>query len=328
MRKFMTVTALFGIFTLTACGSSHSDVNKKTFFAMDTAVTVIGSSENAAAAEEIITELDMLFDRYDEYCDIYALNVRDNIEISGYTDEIIRRSMALTDEYGQAVSIFAGDITDCWSIGSGEARVPSDAEIEKSLESFEKSSFFTDNMSFSDEYGSIDLGCVAKGYALDKVRARLGENEYYIVSANSSVLLNGNKPDGEKFTVAVRDPESPDETLGTIKTNACFLSTSGGYERYFEADGKKYSHIFDLTTGRPSETDLTSVTVLCDSGIKSDFLSTLVYSGGTENLHKYLNNDDFLVAAVTADKEIYLSDGIDFTLNEDSPYTIKELANE
>ncbi|MCC8135430.1 MAG: FAD:protein FMN transferase, partial [Ruminococcus sp.] len=87
-------------------------------------------------------------------------------------------------------------------------------------------------------------------------------------------------------------------------------------------------HIFDLNTGRPSETDLTSVTIICDSGIKSDFLSTLIYLGGTARLGEYLDDETLKIVAVTENREIYLSGGIDFELNEDSSYTIKEADNE
>lgn len=293
---------------------------------MDTAITFKGGREDSQKAAELISELDELFDRYSEDSEIYAINHRQNMELSEDTKRIIASSAELSEKYGSDVNIFSGDITDCWNISSGNPRVPSDEEIEEALRSCNNSSFSLEAMSFADENGSIDLGSVAKGYALDRVHEELGEDSYYIVSSGSSVLLNGNKPDGERFTVAVRDPETGG-TLGTVRTDACFVSTSGGYERYFELDGKRYSHIFDLNTGCPSETDLISVTVICGSGIESDFLSTLIYLGGTARLGEYLYSEEFSVIAVTEDKEIYLSEDVDFELTEDS-YEIKELSDE
>ncbi|MCD7811545.1 MAG: FAD:protein FMN transferase [Ruminococcus sp.] len=308
-------------------GSQSDETVEKTVFAMDTAVSFKGSSQDAEMAEEILYRLDSLFDRYSEESDIYAINNRMSCDISEDTENIIISACELSELYGSDVSIFGGSITDCWNINSENPTVPSDEEIEAALDSFRKASFSLETMSFADENGSIDLGSVAKGYAMDKIYEELDSDSYYIVSANSSILLNGEKPDGEPFIVSLRDPEG-DGTLGTIRTEACFLSTSGGYERYFEADGCRYSHIFDLNTGRPSETDLTSVTVICDSGIKSDFLSTLIYLGGTARLGEYLDDETLKIVAVTENREIYLSGGIDFELNEDSSYTIKEADNE
>ncbi|MCD7890394.1 MAG: FAD:protein FMN transferase [Ruminococcus sp.] len=330
MRKKIIMAALLASTVFSAScsvGSQSDEAVEKTVFAMDTAVSFKGSSQDAEMAEEILYRLDSLFDRYSEESDIYAINNRMSCDISEDTENIIISACELSELYGSDVSIFGGNITDCWNINSENPTVPSDEEIEAALDSFRKASFSLETMSFADENGSIDIGSVAKGYAMDKIYEELDSDSYYIVSANSSILLNGEKPDGEPFIVSLRDPES-DGTLGTIRTEACFLSTSGGYERYFEADGCRYSHIFDLNTGRPSETDLTSVTVICDSGIKSDFLSTLIYLEGTARLGEYLDDETLKIVAVTENREICLSDGIDFELNEDSSYTIKEADNE
>ena len=89
------------------------------------------------------------------------------------------------------------------------------------------------------------------------------------------------------------------------------MSTSGGYERYFEVDGKKYCHIIDLETGYPVETDLISVTVVsAENGLLTDFLSTCVYMGGTKKLDQYLNNSKYQIIALDKNKKIYCSDSI------------------
>lgn len=333
MRKLCLTAVAASLIAVTGCGNADSAdysgfETDRTFFAMDTAVSFKGSADDAQKAEEIFLELDGLFDRYSETSDVYALNQRKNTDVSGYTREIINSVCALSEKYGSDVSIFSGSITDCWNINSENPTVPSDEAVAEALDSMRNTSFSIETMSFADENGSIDLGSVGKGYALDKIYGELGGESCYIVSANSSILLSGQKPDGREFTVSLRDPESGDGMLGTIKTGACFISTSGGYERFFEADGVRYSHIFDLSTGRPSETDLTSVTVICDSGIESDFLSTMIYTCGTQRLGEFLGNDSIKVIAVTTDREIYISGGIEFELNANSNYTIKTVNNE
>lgn len=297
----------------------------RTVFVMDTAASVKGAESDVEAAVDTLTSLDRLFDRYNPQSDVYAINARDNSGISQISDEtaeLIRQSVELSETYGDAVSIFAGDITDAWGITSGNAKVPTEREISDALASFNNASFSLDTMRFADENGSLDLGSVAKGFALDKVKEQLGD-EPCVVSMSSSILLHGQKPNGEKFSVAIRDPEDGSRTLGTLYTDECFLSTSGGYERFFEVDGRRYIHIFDLSTGAPCESDLTSVTVICDSGIKSDFLSTLIFIGGTERLGEFMSDKTLKIIAVADDKTVIISEGVELKLDESSGCTLK-----
>ena len=123
----------------------------------------------------------------------------------------------------------------------------------------------------------------------------------------SSSLVFGRKPDAKPFTVAVKDPSDKHRLLLKFTTDECFVSTSGGYERFFEADGKKYIHIFDKTTGRPAETDLVSATVICDNGLKSDQLSTAVFIGGTKKLGEFFADKSIKLIAVDTDGNIHIS---------------------
>ena len=164
----------------------------------------------------------------------------------------------------------------------------------------------------------LDCGAVGKGYSLDCVKEALdqsGTAGYGTVSMTSSILCYGEKPDGKPFQIEIRDP-SGDGTLGTVSTDSCFLSTSGGYERYFIADdGKQYCHILDPKTGMPAESDLTTVTVFCDSGLQSDFLSTLIWLEGTEHLEEHLHAEDYQIVAQDQSGKLYVSDGLHFTPN-------------
>ncbi len=323
--KSLAAAAIFCI-ALTGCGSDDPQT-QRTVFVMDTAASVKGTASDVELAVDTLTYLSGLFDRYDTKSDIYSINHRLGTAVSDYTAELIEQSVRLSGIYGESVSIFAGDITDAWNIGSDEPAVPSEEILSDALKSFHNASFSLDTMSFADENGSIDVGSVAKGYALDKIAERLG-GECCIVSLTSSVLLHGKKTNGEKFSVSIRDPADGGSSLGTLHTDECFLSTSGGSERFFEIDGKRYIHIFDLSSGMPCETDLTSVTVICGSGILSDFLSTLIFIGGTDQLGKFMEDPQLGIVAVTDKNTIYISENVDFSLAEDRGYKLEVWKNE
>lgn len=311
---------------LTGCGS-NAPQTQRTVFVMDTVASVKGTASDVELAVDTLTHLSGLFDRYDPKSDIYSVNHRIDADVSEYTEELIEQSVRLSERYGEKVSIFAGDITDAWNISSDEPAVPTEERLSNALKSFRNASFSLDAMSFANENGSIDVGSVAKGYALDKIKDKLGD-ECCIVSMTSSVLLHGKKSNGEKFAVSIRDPSDGESSLGTLHTDQCFLSTSGGSERFFEVDGKRYIHIFDLSSGTPCDTDLTSVTVICDSGILSDFLSTLIFIEGTEQLGKYMADPQLRIIAVTDKNTVYISENVDFLLAEDSEYKLEVWKNE
>lgn len=325
MRIKSLAAAAVCCIALTGCGSDNPQT-QRTVFVMDTAASVKGTASDVDLAVDTLTHLSELFDRYDKKSDIYSVNNRLGTSISDYTAELIEQSVRLSENYSEKVSIFAGDITDAWNINSDEPNIPSEEMLSEALKGFRNASFSLNTMSFADENGSIDVGSVAKGYALDKIAERLG-GECCIVSMTSSVLLHGKKSNGEKFSVSIRDPADGERFLGTLHTDECFLSTSGGSERFFEIGGKRYIHIFDLSSGMPCKTDLTSVTVICEStdaaqlnvggGILSDFLSTLIFIEGTDSLGKFMENPQLGIIAVTDKNTIYISDNVDFSLAED-----------
>ena len=107
--------------------------------------------------------------------------------------------------------------------------------------------------------------------------------------------------------------------MGYTDVSDLSVITSGGYHRYFEADGKKYSHIINPETGYPADTDIKSVTVVSQDGTAADALSTAFYVLGTHKTKElcekenYLyNNVPFGVIIIDAENEIHCIGDINF----------------
>lgn len=293
----------------------HSEQSFDTF-AMDTvcSVRIYGADgEYADGVKSLISDLDESLSAYNESSPICKANVYSEAAADGYTAQILERAVELSEEY-EEVNCLSGALIDLWDVGGDNPDVPSEEDINSALATIDP-----DNLSFDGETlrlkngAKLNFGCCAKGYALDVISDSLSESkaECAIVSFGSSSLMYGKKPDGTKFTTAVTDPENAASTLLTFETDACFISTSGGYERYFEVNGTVYSHIFDLTTGYPAVTDLTSVTVISENdGMLTDFLSTAIYIGGTEKLYDYLENESYAVIAVDENHTVYCSESV------------------
>lgn len=136
-------------------------------------------------------------------------------------------------------------MTELWNVTGEEPRVPEQSEIQTALSAVGYENIKLSGSECVLENGTqIDVGCDGKGFALDEVKKLLDSEkaDCAVVSFGSSTLLYGQKPDKTDFKVAVTDPFDNDNTCLSF-TSGGFVSTSGGYERYFEAQGKKWSHI-------------------------------------------------------------------------------------
>jgi thiamine biosynthesis lipoprotein len=164
-----------------------------------------------------------------------------------------------------------------------EGREPDEEQINKKKEltghGLVKTDCTKNIVRFAKDGVRIDLGGIAKGYAIDRAGEILKKNgiQDFIINYGGDMLVCGKK--GKKpWKVGIKNPE---ESNGFFKTlefgeGSCTgVATSGDYERFFIIDDKKYSHIFDPRTGRPS-VDARSVTVVAKNALIADVAATAV----------------------------------------------------
>lgn len=302
----LTCVAIFYYFGISKTDTKH-------LFAMDTAVTITADKNNLNTYSDKIESLDKMLSAYNANSEISRLNKDKNGCLSAETADLINQAVKLTEKYPD-VDITAGALVRLWKRAEEKAILPTGEDIASAQKTVSTENIrINGDLVALESNAQIDLGSCAKGYALDVLCRLFEENKesYAIVSFGSSSLVYGEKPDGKAFTTEIVNPDNTNSSVLRFKTEQAFISTSGGYERYFQLDGKKYSHIIDLSTGRPVETDLVSVTVISkDSGITSDFMSTCVYIGGTEKLSDYIHSKDFEIIAIDKNKNVYCSDSI------------------
>lgn len=323
-KKYFAFPIIIALLAFTACSDEPV---RKSFFAMDIygEITVPGSSA-ANSAMKIIENLDKELSNYNPESALFKLNNRETDQVSEDISAIIEKSTALSGEYGGSVDITAGALTELWGVATDNPYLPTSEEALQAVSTISFRNITLDGETLTLPEGTkLDFGGVAKGYACDKIKECFDERNvpWGIVSLSSSALLYGEKPDGLPFSVDIKNPEGG-EPVGTAFVYSTCLSSSGGYERYFEISGERYIHIFDLESGFPVETDLTSVTVFSQDGMKSDFLSTLIFTEGINTLKKYLSAEDFQIVATDKDRNIYCSEGLIFVPNKNSGYTLTE----
>lgn len=251
---------------------------------------------------------------------VYKLNNGETVEnvwFSNYLENCFELK-----EKSDSFTLFSGEFKELWKIEDG-GYVPTDDEIAKVLENHNNAKLSVEDNKVSINNGKLDLGALGKGTACDEAMSVFKENgiENALVTVGGTVGVMGS-PDGKSdFNIGVRNPfGSQNEYFAVLELSDCFISTSGDYEKYFEQDGIRYSHIFDAMTATPVQNDISSVTVVAESGILSDFLSTVIYIEGVEKGFEIAENFDAQVIIVKKDKSVFVSEELKdkITINDKS----------
>lgn len=167
--------------------------------------------------------------------------------------------------------------------------------------------------SFVDAFPSgLDFGGAAKGLALDDAATALqsAQVDAALITAGSTTITFGEKPDGEPWRIGVEDPRDPDAIIATVEAPAgVTVSTSGDYQRFFEVDGVRYHHILDPRTGEPAR-GMRSLTVVgADTGLDSDILSTALFVMGPDKATTYAEEHDLGLVIVDDEGRVQIVPG-------------------
>ena len=302
-----------------------SPTSERTFFAMDTVMNVrlyAGGGEGLpSAAEARVAELEGLLSVTGEHSEIYALNQTGAGALSPDTAELLGRALDLCARTGGALDISIYPVLRAWGFTTGEYTVPGGETVSALLPLVDYRKIELDGAHAAlPNRMELDLGSVAKGYTGDTVSALLRENGVTsaLLDLGGNIQAVGAKPDGSPWRIGVRDPDG-NGNLGVLEIVGQAVVTSGGYERYFEEDGVRYWHILDPKTGAPARSGLTSVTIVGDSGLTCDGLSTALFVMGLDKaLDHWRQYRDFEAVLVSEDGSVTITAGLEgrFTLSQ------------
>ena len=216
-------------------------------------------------------------------------------------------------------------VSELWNFGSEEeAQVPKDTAIKEALShvscdtirfsvspSEETGDPVYNTVTLQDPEAAIDLGFIAKGYIADKMKEYLLSQgvESACISLGGNVITIGEKPDGSPFRIGIQEPFAPEGTaLDTVEVRDTSVVTSGIYERYFYEGDTLYHHVLDTSTGYPVDNELASVTIICESSVKADALSTSCLCMGLEKGRQFLDKEKMEYLLITKDGTQYRSE--------------------
>ncbi len=324
-KILLTMSCLIAIIFSSCVYNGEKNISREDFL-FDSYVSLSGDRISAETADEIFETLSVLDKEFDSCYETKA----NELSSVKYIGECLVETSKFNEIYGDKINLSCGGLTKIWGISTENPRVPTDDEIASAILSLSKTDYFGgDTKKFHDEC-YLDFGAVAKGYACDKTFEILEKNQAEgnaVLSFGSTALLFGEKSDGENYKIAIKDPLEKNRILGCFEVSEGFLSTCGGYERFFSVDGENYCHVLSLEDGFPAKTDILSVSVFVpkgyeNGGILSDFLSTYIFLEGTQNLENYLHDEDIKIVVADKNGKVFLSDKNSFSLEENENYEI------
>lgn len=352
MRMRLYVTFLIIILLSTGCiaesgddgdgtKAEKKDIYKRSEFVLGTIVTVkIFEDGSEEVLNQIFSRLSEIEDRMSfnskvsQVIDINKSAGINAVKVSDDTFNVISTAIDFANKSDGKFDPTIGQLVKLWGIGSEEAAIPSDVDRDNAVQLTDWNNVELDesekNVYLKKKGMEIDLGAIAKGYASDEVIRILKDYQVKsgIINLGGNVYAYGEKRDGSAWRIGIQNPFSTrGEYLGIVNLKNKSVVTSGIYERYFEVEGVRYHHILDTKTGYPVENELASVTVIAESSINADAISTILFVAGVQEglafLKEYYPGVDAIF--VTRDKEVYTTDLNEYSFKwTDDTFQIKE----
>ena len=306
-------------------GSEKNQSVQKTIIAYDTVVTITlyGTTDEAVLSDvaNMCMSYEALFSRTIEGSDVYRVNHSNGapVTVNPETLLLIKESIRFSELTDGAIDITIAPVRDLWdftdndmaSSASDSFTLPDDAALSDALSHVDyhciQYNEATNTVTLTDPQAQIDLGFIAKGYIADKIKEYLLSQGIAsaIINLGGNVLTIGSKPNQTPFKIGIEKPFDTTTSLDVLSINDRSVVTSGIYQRYATYNDEIYHHILNPETGYPVSGDLLSVTILSDSSMIGDALSTSCLLLGVEESKQLLANFDNVEAVfVTSDYEI------------------------
>ena len=320
--KYKRLTALLSASILLLSGCSglpreRSQTYTDTLFDTVISVQIFDSVDEDVlkGCEKLCKKYDSMFSNKIEDSEISRINSAGGnpVEVSKETIKLIKKGIYYSEMSDGAFDITIAPVSSLWDFKAETPSVPSPEAIAEAVSHVNyKNIIIRDNtVKLTDPHAGIDLGAIAKGYIADRIKDYLEDEgvRHAMINLGGNVLAMDSKLDGSDYNIGIQKPfDETGEPITSVKISDKSVVTSGIYQRYFKTDGKIYHHILDPNTGYPCENNLYSVTILTDSSLTADALSTTCFLLGYDRGMKLINQLDNVDAVfITNDNQIHYS---------------------
>jgi FAD:protein FMN transferase len=254
--------------------------------AMGTTFTVIAYGEGQENLEQAASDafdearrLERMLSNYrpqSEWSEVNREAARRPVEVSPELFRLLEACTGYSRASDGAFDITVGPLMRVWGFYKGSGALPSPQQVAAVMPAIGYKNLILDPKAHTVRFRragvDMDPGGIGKGYAVDKMIEKLKEHKIrsaLISAGGSSIYGLGTPPNDKGWDVKIRHPREWSRTIEEVYLKDQSMSTSGGYEKFFEANGKVYSHIMDPRTGYPAP-GMLSVSVITPKTIDSE----------------------------------------------------------
>lgn len=312
---------LLALFTF-GCPKQRTMQKTESIMGTQVSITVVADSraEAEAAIEAGMAEVrrfDAMMSLYKDTSEITKVNLAAGtvpVKVSPEMIEVVEHAKKISELSGGVFDVTVGPLMVLWQMRLKEGKVPTDEEIARVRPLVNYRNIIMDKKAstlFLKKKGMImDLGGM-KGYIADRVAdlmKRRGINNALIALAGDIWAL-GVREDGKPWRIGVQHPREKDKTLTVLELSDKYVCTSGDYERFVIREKKRYHHIIDPRTGKPS-TGVISVTLMGKEGAVIDTLAKVPFILGPEEGMKIVRRLGAEAIIVDDQGKVTSTDGI------------------
>ncbi|MFA5286927.1 MAG: FAD:protein FMN transferase [Candidatus Omnitrophota bacterium] len=292
MRKYLTIALIIGWASTIAYFFIQKNSLEKRLYQekrvmMGTFVEVISPQKKAPKIVfDEINRIEGLLSKYNPESEVSKLNKFGTIKASPETFYVIKKSKEFYSLSNGAFDITVAPLMDLWGFTDRKYFMPPEEKIREVLKLVGSDKIILQDSSFVIQFKTpgmkIDLGAIAKGYAVDCAIKKIRDSgiKNCLINAGGQIYCLGNRF-GKPWIVAIKNPRA-NGLVNYLKLENRAISTSGDYEQFFIKDKKRYAHIINPRTGFPSENSILSITVIATDGLTADALSTSIFVLGKE----------------------------------------------
>ena len=288
-RLFATVISLSVLVSLCACTADIKENSSRTAFMLNTVVTLEASCDEQTlnGAFTLCEDFENVFSKTKNTSELYKLNnAVGDFSVSNDLKTVLQKAVYYGNLSSGRFDVTLCDVINLWDFN--EEIIPEKKEISEALKNVDYQSIKIDKNTVNLNGKNVDLGGIAKGYIADKIK------EYFknknvdngIINLGGNVVVFGETQE----KIGIKNPFGVGEIAATVTVKNKCVVTSGTYERAFSKDGTLYHHILDSKTGYPVVSDLVSATIIGDSAVSADALSTICVLFGVKDALSLINS--------------------------------------
>lgn len=312
MMRLKSYILLCCLFVSALSSGCQKPMHKETQYSMGTFVEVRSADPRAGAIVfDEFRKLEAIFNIFDPKSELSRLNLSQSAIVSEPLFSVLKEAREFNRSTEGAFDFTIGPVSILWKKAIAKKEIPLPGEIQQALALTGADYVYlnetTREVRLLKAGMIIDLGGIAKGFALNRAVKRLKEAKVSsaLINAGGNVFCLGDNR-GKEWSVGIQDPLRENKVIKKLELKDRAVSTSGDYTQYFELNGKRYSHIIDPRTGYPADSKIASATVISSDASAGDALSTACIVLGLDKSRRILAGfPDARAALVAFDGKIH-----------------------